>query len=175
MMGVAVLSIRKDAPVPVSFFRSLLMPAWLGVIAPAAAADIYIWTDERGTTVISDTRPENPKALKNFEVVVRDADRGTRKGSGAREATRTEQKLLDRIEELERQARAQTYASPPPPAPAPAPSYAVIYSTSPPPPPAYDPFYASGFYSPYSYAVPAPIVVRRSFGVRRHFPHRGRR
>ena len=174
MMGVAVLSIRKDAPVPVSFYRSLLFSAWLGVLAPAAAADIYIWTDERGTTVISDTRPENPRALKNLEVV-RDADRGTRKGSGPREATRTEQRLLDRIEELERQVRAQTYASPPPPAPAPAPSYAVVYSTTPPPPPAYDPYYTSGFYSPFPYVVPAPIVVRRSFGGHRHFHHRGRR
>ena len=138
----------------------------------ASTADIYIWTDERGTTVISDTRPDNPRALKNFEVVVRDAERSTRRGSGAREASRTEQKLLDRIEELERQVRAQTYTSPPPP-PAPSPSSAVIYSTSPPPPPAYDPFYPSSFLPPFSYVIPAPIVVRRSFGGHRYFPHRG--
>ena len=169
-MGVAVLSIRKDESAPVSIFRWLFVPAWLAMLVPAAAADIYIWTDDRGTTVISDTRPENPRALKNFEVVVRDADRGARKGSGPREATRTEQKLLDRIEELERQVRAQAYTSPPP---APAPSSAVIYSTSPPPPPAYDPFYSSGFFPPFSYVMPAPIVVRRSFGGYRHFPHRG--
>ena len=166
---------------PVSFFRSFVVAACLGAIAPATAADIYIWTDERGTTVISDTRPENPRALKNFDVVVRDADRGSRKGSGSREATRTEQALLDRIDNLERQLRTQGYSAPPAPAPAAAP--AVVYSTSP-PPPVYDPYpspflnnYPS-YYSPFAYVVPGAVVVRRGFGhrhVHRGFAGRGRR
>jgi hypothetical protein len=145
----------------------------------AASADIYIWTDERGTTVISDKRPADPRTLKNFEVVVNDSDRPARKGSGPREATRTEQALLDRIDNLERQLRTPSYSAPPAPSPAPA----VVYSTSP-PAPAYDPYYSPflnnypSYYSPFSYVVPGAVVVRRGFGqrhVNRGFAGRGRR
>lgn len=155
-----------------SRYRTLLLPAWLGLFAPvAASADIYIWTDERGTTVISDTPPANPKRVANLETVVKEPERkSARPRTGPREPTPIEQKLLERIDDLERQVRAQTYSAPPPPAPAPA--YAVTYSTRPPAPPAYDPFYTPSFFSPFSYGVPGPIVVRRGFG-HRHFPHRG--
>jgi hypothetical protein len=153
--------------------------ALLSLLAPAAAAsaDIYIWTDERGTTVISDKRPADARTLKNFEVVVNDSDRPARKGAGPREATRTEQALLDRIDNLERQLRTQSYSAPPAPAPA------VVYSTAP-PAPAYDPSYSPflnnypSYYSPFSYFVPGAVVVRRGFGhrhVNRGFAGRGRR
>jgi hypothetical protein len=152
-------------------------------VALPALADIYTWTDERGTTVISDTPPANPKRVSDLQVVARDTDKKSAKRSGAREATPTEQKLLDRIDNLERQVKAQTYSSPPVAAASPPP--AVSYSTVPPAPPAYapayDPYYYdySGYYSPsyyyppsYSYIVPG--FVGRGFGRRHHghFPHR---
>jgi hypothetical protein len=104
----------------------------VSLLAPAAAcADIYVWTDERGSTVISDVPPANPEL------------------------------------------QAQIYTSPPRPAPAPA--YGATYYTTPPAPaPAYDPSYTyyPGYYAPYSFVAPRPVVVRRAF-VARPFVHRG--
>ena len=150
--------------------------ALLCALAPAAAAsaDIYIWTDERGTTVISDKRPADSRTLKNFEIAVND-DRPARKGSVAREATRTELALLDRIDNLERQLRAQqSYSAPPAAAPAPA----VVYSTAP-LAPVHDPYYSPflnnypSFYSPFSYVVPGAVIGRGGFGHRHGHGHRG--
>jgi hypothetical protein len=154
-------------------------------VALPALADIYTWTDERGTTVISDTPPANSRRVSDLQVVVRDEKKSARR-AGAREATPTEQKLLDRIDNLERQVRAQTYSSPPIAAASPPP--AVSYSTVPLAPPAYapayDPYYydnpayyqPSYYYPPsYSYVVPGFVVGRsfnRGFG-HRHSPHRG--
>jgi hypothetical protein len=160
------------------------------VLALPAFADIYTWTDQRGTTVISDTPPANARSVTDLQVVARD-EKKSGKRTGAREATPTEQKLLDRIDNLERQVRAQTYSSPPLAAASPPP--AVSYSTVPPAPPAYAPaydpysydysgyysqsYYPSYYYPPaYSYAVPGVIVGRtfnRGFVGHRHFPHRG--
>src|SRR5688572_5165787 len=93
-MRVALLSgSREDRPVFVSIlnsaprYRTLLLPAWLGLFAPvAASADIYIWTDERGTTVISDAPPANPKRVANLETVVKESERKTaRPRTGPRE------------------------------------------------------------------------------------------
>ena len=151
--------------------RALAACAFASLFASVAtAADIYTWTDERGTTVISDIRPDNPKALSNFKTVVEDSDRNTRRsGSAPREPTRTEQILLDRVENLERQLKAQAYTSPPPPTY----SSGTYYTSLPPPPPAYDPFYSPYFGSWYPPVVVVAPFVRRSFAVHRPFHHRG--
>jgi hypothetical protein len=161
----------------------------VGLLASASAlADIYTWVDERGTTVIADTPPANPKRVTDLQVVVRDNNARSGRRIGSREATPTEQKLLDRIDALERQqARGPTYSAPPIAAPQPAP--AVSYYTSPPPAPSYssyDPYYydnypgyyPSYYYPPaYSYAVPGVVIGRsfanRGFGGQRGFAHRG--
>jgi hypothetical protein len=175
-----------------SLYRTSLVvvASALGVLfASAAAADIYTWTDERGTTVISDTPPANAKRVTDLQVVVRDNERRSGKRAGAREATQTEQKLLDRIDNLERQVRAQsqaqTYSSPPAAAPAPPP--AVSYYTAPPAPPAYDPYYSdyySGYYpnyypsyygASYPYFFPGTVVIGRSFIGHRGHGHFARR
>ena len=44
--------------------------ALVALFASAATADIYTWTDERGTTVISDKPPANPKSVTDLEGVV---------------------------------------------------------------------------------------------------------
>jgi hypothetical protein len=157
--------------------RALVVCGFSSLLVPALAyADVYIWTDERGTTVISDTPPANPKRATNVEVVVKDSERkGAKPRTGARETTPTEERLLERIDNLERQLRAQTYTPPPQPAPA----YSGTYYTSPPPPPPYDPYYSPysaypSYYPPaYPYVVYSTPFVRRSFAVGRPFPHRG--
>ena len=167
-----------------SLYRTSLLvvaSALTASVALPAFADIYTWTDERGTTVISDTPPANARRVTDLQVVVRD-DRKSGKRAGAREATPTEQKLLDRIDNLERQVRAQTYSAPPP---------AVTYSTVPPAPPAYAPAYDPYYYDPgysypsyypsyyyppaYSYTLPGAVIVGRGFVGHRHHGHFGHR
>lgn len=172
-----------------SLYRTSLVvvaSAFGAFFASAAAADIYTWTDERGTTVISDTPPANAKRVTDLQVVVRE-EKKSGKRAGARDATATEQKLLDRIDNLERQVRAQapaqTYSSLPsagatlPPA--------VSYYTPPvAPQPYYDPYYYdSGYYAPsyypgyypsyypYSYGFPGAVIVGRGFGGHRGHGH----
>jgi hypothetical protein len=160
--------------------RMLLVPAFVCAVVPAAAwGDIYMWTDDRGNTVISDKAPAASGAVGNFETVVKEPERRTRKPAAA--PSRTEELLLDKIENLERQLSAlsaQRYTTAPPPAPA----YSASYYTPPPPQPAYDPYYSSGFFSPYGpVVVSSPLIIRRGFGFGQRFGthgsfrHRGRR
>jgi hypothetical protein len=150
------------------------VPAFICALATVdARADIYMWTDERGSTIISDNPPAARGAARNLEtVVVKEPERNTRKPAAA--PNRTEQLLLDKIDSLERQVSAlsaQRYATAPPAPPAYAPSY---YTPPPPAPPAYDPYY-SGFYAP-AYAplvISSPLIIRRGFGFGHRFTSRG--
>jgi hypothetical protein len=154
-----------------------LLPAFLSLLAPATAwGDVYKWTDEQGNPVISNVRPANPKKVRNFEVVAKETERA---------ATRTEQILLDRIDNLERQLRTQQY---PPQAQA-VPSYYGSYNPAQPPPP--PPSYYSSNYPDYYYPwLPSystvffptrTFVSRPRFGfahsgfIRGSSVHRGRR
>jgi hypothetical protein len=165
--------------------RIAFVPAFaLAACATLAYADIYTWTDARGTTVISDTPPADPDRIADLQVVVREPPTSAKR-SGARDATPTERKLLERIDNLERRLAERTYSAPPSTPPAPAP--AVTYSTSPPPPGYsydayyydYSPPYAPTYYAPsYSYVVPGAVFVSPGFRGRRFvghhaFPHRG--
>lgn len=168
---------RRSAAIPV--LMSLLLPA-------SAGADIYKWTDEQGVTVYSNTLPDNPQKAANVERVVKE-----------RAAPLAEQKLLDRIEDLERRLQAR---SSPPPAPPEAPGVTPTYSPErsysernysyPPLPPAYTSYATPVFYPVYRYPVtPAYsyVVYPRTFGARppfhgavrgalhTGFSHRGRR
>ena len=84
------------------------------VLAPAiASADLYKWTDERGTTVLSNVPPPNPRRVTNFEVVVKEsagAPAPRVSSSQQHDVTVTEKLLLDRIDSLERQIQAQQSA-----------------------------------------------------------------
>src|SRR5689334_22272607 len=124
--------------------------------ATAAYADIYKWTDENGKTVISNSRPEAGQKVKNLEVTVRETK------SPVVPQT-TQQMLLDKLDNLERQlaAQQQAQALPPPP----------YYSASPPPPPpnyyypdAYAGYYPSVAAYPYGYYGGAPFFTGRRFG-----------
>jgi hypothetical protein len=78
--------------------------------APATAlADLYTWTDERGTTVISNVMPANPRRVKNFEIVIKEDPKqaALKQAAEAYERATTERLLLDRIDSLEREIRAQ--------------------------------------------------------------------
>ncbi|HEX2826903.1 MAG TPA: DUF4124 domain-containing protein [Burkholderiales bacterium] len=170
-----------------SLYRTSLLVVACAIALPALA-DIYTWTDERGTTVISDTPPANARRVTDLQVVVRE-EKKSGKRAGARDATPTEQKLLDRIDNLERQVRSQsqTYSSAPAVAPSPPP--AVSYYTTPPAPPAYyDPYYYDSGYYPgyypsyypsyypaYSFGWPGAVIVGRSFVGHRHHGHFGNR
>jgi hypothetical protein len=165
--------------------RLMALPL-LSLFAPAtASADFYKWIDERGNPVLSNVRPANPAEVRNFEVVVREKERAPQKDPTPQlPPTRTEQMLLDRIENLERQLQARQY---PPQAP-PAPVYSESYYPTPPPP---LPTYSGDYYPAYSYPLapvyssvfyPARTFVRRPVPVfhrggfmRGSSGHRGRR
>ena len=80
--------------------------------APASAA-IYKWVDENGTTVYSNTPPENAQLAKRAKVVVKDEKPTPASEEAARQANeRRERELLERIARLERELAAQRYAPP---------------------------------------------------------------
>jgi hypothetical protein len=126
--------------------------AALALLVPVtAAAGIYRWTDESGTTVFSDTPPAKSTKVKNVQLVVQD-DLQAKDTDEAR-ARRREQELEQRIARLEREVQAMQYAPAQyqaPPAP-PADYYAGGYPSY---PPSYYPYY------PTPYAYPYVVVVR---------------
>jgi hypothetical protein len=132
---------------------SLALVCLLSLLGSTAAnADIYKWTDENGKTVISNSRPESGQKVKNLEVTVRETK------SPVVPQT-TQQMLLDKLDNLERQlaAQQQTQALPPPP----------YYSASPPPPP-------PNYYYPDSYAGYYPSVAAYPYGFYGGTPFFGR-
>jgi len=157
-----------------------LLPIFLTLLAPATVwGDIYKWTDERGNTVVSNLQPVNPSLVSGVELVATATKPVTQYpvAPSQRAATRTEQTLEARIEDLERQLEAQQYAQQPQVDPQS--SYPGDYSATPAPPPP-DPSYYSGYdqgynpsyYNPwppsYSFIVaPARPFVRRPAFVNR--------
>jgi hypothetical protein len=129
---------RRAMAIAVVLMLLLVLPA-------TASADIYKWTDEQGTTVYSNTLPENPKRASNVERVAKE-----------RVVPPAEQALLERIDNLERRLQSRASA-PPAPSVAPPDYNEGSYYYPPPPPPAYvassAPVYASGYPYPYPYAA----------------------
>lgn len=176
--GRSIVAIRPplsfEPTTPTKWGRTLLFSrlafAFISLVAPATAlADIYMWTDEKGATVISDQRPENPQAAKNFKVLVKESERGPRTEVrlSRQETTRNEQILTDRVDSLERQLREQRY---PPPELPPANTYSSGYYAVPasaPPAVVYD----GAYYSPYYYMPPAYVVLGATSFVSRPFGH----
>jgi len=173
--GILVITSHLAAAATAGVLRARISgPSWFLVflLVPSVTwGDLYKWTDEQGSPVISNVRPANPQKIKNFETVLKETERTP---------TRTEQVLLDRIDNLERQLRTQQY-----PPQAPASSYAP-YNESyypaqaaslPPPPPSYsNGYYPDSYYYPwlpsYSYLYPSRIFVNRPRGVFAHqFAH----
>lgn len=194
---MAFASHLSDTPKAAALFAQLRSPYWLFALLPAFASlvapatawgDIYKWTDEKGGTYYSDSPPPTSGKVKDVEVLEREI-----------KPTSTEQALLARIQNLERQLQAPQYAAQAPAAQPPMPYGG--YSPSMPPPPSnyydsgynsgYDPGYFPGYYPGYSYpVVPAYSYVvypRRTFFPRPAFiaprsgfahaggGHRGRR
>jgi hypothetical protein len=140
------------------------------LLAPVPAlADIYMWTDERGGTVISDERPENPSAVRNFKVLVKESERGPRTEVrlARQDPTPNEQMLQDRVEQLERELQEQRY---PPPDLPPANTYSSGYYALPAPAPAA--VYGSDFYAPYYAVPPAYVVLGATTFTTRPFSHK---
>jgi hypothetical protein len=148
--------------------------------APAGAfADVYKWTDERGVIVLSSVPPEDTTFARNVEVVAKEKG-STRKTAGAVEYRNAsnEEVLLDRIENLERQLRAQQYSQAAPP---PAVQYPQGYYTTPTLPassygetyypPSYPGYTSPGYYS-YPYAAFFPPVTSVIIRPRPHFNHK---
>jgi hypothetical protein len=160
----------------------LLLTALVLVLAPAGAlADVYKWTDARGVIVLSSVPPEETDAASNVEVVAKEKRAAAKKTAAVEYQTQTsEQVLLDRIDSLERELRAQQqYSREAAVAPV---TYPQGYYTTPQlPPPSYypDPYYAPPYYPGaygYPYATflpPVTSVFLRSRGHFRHkhFPH----
>src|SRR5258705_13565039 len=119
--------------------------AFLLLVPTAASAKIYKWTDEKGTTVFSNTPPGVEREAKDVEVVVEDekAPTLTAQQAAYAEAQRREQQLEERIHNLERQVQTQQQYQPqyqPPMAPPP-PDY---YGDS-----SYYPDYYPGYAAPF--------------------------
>ena len=92
--------------------RLLATATLLAFCAPASAA-IYKWVDENGTTVYSNTPPDNARLARQAKVVVKDERPTPASEAAAREANeRRERELLERIARLERELAAQRYAPP---------------------------------------------------------------
>lgn len=137
-----------------------------------ALADLYTWTDERGTTVLSNVMPANPRRVTNFEVVVKEDPKqaAMRAPREAYDRATTEKLLLDRIDSLEREIKAQharPNAAPPPEAGYAAAPHEYIADAS---YPGYYPSYVfpyppGGFWG----YPPATVVIGSHFGV----PSRG--
>jgi len=124
------------------------LPVLLSLLVPATAwCDVYKWTDEKGSTVISNIRPPDPEKLKNFQLVLKERATPTPPPPAQPVAARTEQMLQDRVEMLERELRARQNA-PQITVVAPAPTY---------PPPTDYSGYDPGYYYPvvpgYAYAA----------------------
>jgi hypothetical protein len=145
----------------------------------SAYADIYTWTDARGSLNFSNLPPPKSDKVKNVQVVAAGAAPVSAAGDPVppRQASPTERELLARVKNLERQLAEQQkqqlsqqraapayYQAPPPPPrtyyqPPPPPSY---YQ---PPPAYYDPSADTGYYPAYPVyyypVVPAYAVYPR--------------
>jgi hypothetical protein len=88
--------------------------AFLLLVPTAASAKIYKWTDEKGTTVFSNTLPGVERTAKDLEVVVEDekAPTLTAQQIAYAESLRREQQLEERIYNLERQVQTQQQYQP---------------------------------------------------------------
>ncbi len=111
--------------------------AFLLLVPTAASAKIYKWTDEKGTTVFSNTPPGVEREAKDVEVVVEDekAPTLTAQQAAYAEAQRREQQLEERIYNLERQVQTQQQQYQPqyqPLTPPPSPDYYGGDSAAPP-------------------------------------------
>jgi hypothetical protein len=91
----------------------------LTLFIPPVYADIYRWTDENGSTVLSDVPPPEPKKAKNFKTVLKGTAPAAPVAAPASGPTLAEQELRLRLERLERELQARQYvmvpAPPPPP------------------------------------------------------------
>jgi hypothetical protein len=128
------------------------LAAFLLLVPTAASAKIYKWTDEKGTTVFSNTPPGVERRAKDVEVVVEDEKAPTLSAQqiAYAEAQRREQQMAERISSLERQVQMQQQYQP------------QYQPPMPPPPPDYygDSSYYPGYYPGY------PAVVLSSGFVR---------
>lgn len=157
-----------------------LLPILLTLLAPATVwGDIYKWTDERGNTVISNVQPVKSSRVSDVELLVTAAKPATQSpvAPSQQAATRTEQALEARIENLERQLQAQQYAQQPQVVPQS--SYSGgYYSTPAPPPPepsyysGYDPGYNPGYYNPWPPSYSFIVAPARTFARRPAFVNR---
>lgn len=157
-----------------------LLWIFLAILGPANAwGDIYKWTDDRGNTVISNVQPVNPNRVSEVELLVKATNPDAQSPAAPSQAgaSRTEQELKARVENLERQLQAQQYA--PQPQEIPQSAYSGDYYQAPIPPPpetgyygGYDSGYYPGNYYPlppsYFFAVvPARTFVRRPVFIQR--------
>ena len=163
-MFISQLPAAVSANVLLAPLRALrfALPLFVALFASAtASADIYKWTDEQGTTVISNVRPTRVDKLKNFEVAVEET-----KSSVV--ATPTQQMLLDKLDRLERQLAAQHYAQQA--AFVPPPMYGSYNPALQPPPPAgYYGAYSPVLSYPYAFYPTTTFVTRPRFA----FAHNG--
>jgi hypothetical protein len=144
-----------------------------GLFVLPAAADIYKWTDERGSVNFSNVEPPKSAKARNVQVIATETKTAP---VPEHTATPTEQALLDRIKLLERQVQAQAAAPravAPVPALAPAPTY-YPPPMQPPPQQAYSDSYDNAYYPGYdtayapAYYYPVPAYTYAAY-PRRYF------
>jgi hypothetical protein len=171
------MSVTSGVAAGVNRFRSTfrlfaLASILLSLVAPATVrADIYKWTDANGSTNFSNVPPPPGVKQKNVTIVAKESPSAAPIPEHV--ATPTEQALLARIKEVERQLQAaKTAAAAMPPAPRPqvpggySPTIQPPPAYSAPPPDYYAGSYDSGYYPGYApayyyAAVPAYAVYPR--------------
>jgi hypothetical protein len=141
----------------------LRLPAVLLALPLAASATIYKWTDERGTTVLSNRPPAAAAKVSNVQVVMEDDEPVAAPKPAAAPKPDNGNALQARVRALEQQVQAlQTPAS------AHVSNYAAPYPAQLPPPDYYSPAYYPPAYPPpmygygypsYPYAYPSVVVV----------------
>ena len=162
--------------------RSLIVAGLHGAGATAlsfcsvAVADIYKWTDAQGATVISNVAPQDGRAAQHIEVIAREPKGAKSSAPAETQIAATERRLLERIENLERELRAERSTRA---VPYDTPSYTSFATRPPVYPDAYPPSHPSYYSYPsyayphaYSYVYPsAAYVVRpRAHRPQRHWP-----
>ena len=133
----------------------LLLPAILMVFPLAASATIYKWTDEHGTTVLSNRRPAAEAKASNVQVVVEDEEPAAAPKATPAPKPDNGNGLKERVRALEQQVQAlQTQASSSAPRPSaqlpPADYYAPPAGYYAPPPG----YYPAAQYYPSAYPPP---------------------
>ena len=109
-MNVCPGTVPNGKERPLNMRLCILQPLLIVALLAAcpASAQVYKWVDESGVTNYTSEPPTNNKAVKKFELLLTKED--TSSQAAPAEVRGNQQRLLDRINKLERQVQAERQA-----------------------------------------------------------------